>query len=367
MLLLMEGGFSSVEMRVLKGRMKDGYDQAFREGRFLGGTPPPPYVYDPVVRKPVVDQDQLSRLQQIWILAETMSAQAIAQQMRMPEIAVRRAISDERLLWYQALRVNPSTGEHIACEWEPCMDAAQAAAVASGRRTRIKGGTRRAYAALLSNLGLLRCGYCGSTAKTWQNSRVKKDGTRNDYYGCQTKNVKNKCEKARLIPQELLHEKVLTNLFNTLADLEYYKSLWLQWQTSENTGGELEDLVRKEQAERTKKSRLVAAISEGVLDFADAKNKMAEINATLERLEGERRALSSLQEQTMDWSLLAIDRETFESLTPDSQRAFLQLAIDQITIYENYAIITYPFPRTADFSRDARIQFPPRKAGYIRP
>jgi len=366
MLLLMEGGFSSVEMRVLKGRMKDGYDQAYREGRFLGGTPPPPYVYDPRAKKPVIDPEQLAKLQRLWAMAETMSAISIATELAMPEIAVRRAISDERLLWYQALRPDQSTGEYIVCEWEPCMTAEQASRVGAGRRTRIKGVSRRPYAALFSNLQLLHCGYCGGTAKTWQNSRVKKDGTRNDYYGCQTKNVKNKCAKARLIPQAVLHEKVLAHLFNTLADLDKIKEFWLLQEEGGDSAKDLEDLAKKEQRERAKKQRLVTAIGEGVLEFADAKAAIAKVNQVLEQISAERQALMAQSTEAPEWGALDLTREEFEDLPEDEQREVLQAAIDRITIYENYAVITYPFARTADGSREARIQFPPRQAGYIR-
>jgi len=367
MLLLMEGGFSSVEMRVLKGRMKDGYDQAYREGRFLGGAPPPPYVYDLKEKKPVLDLEQLVRLRQLWEMAETQSAIAISTALSMPEIAVRRAISDERLLWYQSLRTDPLTQELFSCEWEPCMDAEQAARIRAGRRTRIKGSSgRRPYAALFSNLQLLYCGYCGGAVKTWQNSRVKKDGTRNDYYGCQTKNVKNRCDKARLIPQSLFHDKVLSNLFHTLEGLPLIKEFYLKEQRGMNPEEKLQELAKKEQKGRTKKQRLVAAISEGVLDFADAKIQIAEINSVLEDIAARRKALSELVGQSMDFGDLEVDRAEFDQWDPDAQREFLQTAVDRITIYENYLIITYPFPRTPDLSREARVNLPPRKAGYIR-
>jgi len=40
--------------------------------------------------------------------------------------------------------------------------------------------------------------------------------------------------------------------------------------------------------------------------------------------------------------------------------------IECISIYENYAIITYSFPRNTEGENTARIQFPPEKDGYIR-
>jgi len=362
MLLLMEGGFSSVEMRVLKGRMKDGYDQAVREGRFLGGVPPAPYVYDPKLKKLVIDLELLTKMKGVWERAETMSAIAISTALDMPQIAVRRAISDDRLLWYQALRLDAKTGEFIKCDWEPCMDADQAARIRSGRRTRSKGLERRAYAALFSNLQLLHCGYCGGAVKTWQNSRVKKDGTRNDYYGCQTKNVKNKCAKARLIPQAVFHEKILGNLFNTIEGLQEIKRFYELEQEGNNPGKELDALARKKQE---KKQRLVAAIGEGVLDFTDAKAQIAAINAALDQIETDRRALVVQTETPPDWDLLALSRDEFNQLGPDDQREFLQIAVDRVTVYENYAIITYPFPRT-EGDRTARVKFPPKQDGYIK-
>ena len=46
MLLLMEGGFSSVEMKVLQARMAEGRVEAYRAGKYLAGNPPIPYRYD---------------------------------------------------------------------------------------------------------------------------------------------------------------------------------------------------------------------------------------------------------------------------------------------------------------------------------
>ena len=121
MLLLMEGGFSSVEMKVLQARMKEGRAEAFRKGKWLGGSPPPPYVYDKATGSLQVDPDQLAKMSRLWSLTETKSAREISEALDMPPIAVRRAISEERLLFYQALREDPQTGELIPCDWPPVM------------------------------------------------------------------------------------------------------------------------------------------------------------------------------------------------------------------------------------------------------
>jgi len=365
MLLLMEGGFSSVEMKVLKGRMREGWEQAFRAGMFLGGTPPPPYVYDHAQERPIIDQMQLPKLQRIWSLAETRSAKSIASEMDMPEITVRRILSDDRLLFCQALRIDPQTGQVIQCEWEQCLDAETAARVRAGRRTRKNGQGKKAYAALLSNLGLVWCGYCGRTVKVWHNSRIRRDGTRNDYYGCQTKNDKSKCPKARLIPQQALNDRVLTNLFHTIEDLEPLKQYWQIAAEKSNPGKELQTIENKLKKATDKKSRLVSAIADGILDFADAKQKMNELNAEIEHLRGEERTALALAVSIPDWDALSVSRVDFDSLTTDRQRDIISMAISRIDLFENYAIITYPFPRNEDGDRIARIHLPPRKDGYI--
>jgi hypothetical protein len=59
MLLLMEGGFSSVEMKVLQSRMKEGRDQAFKAGKYLSGNPPAPYYHDKAEGGLLIDQQQI--------------------------------------------------------------------------------------------------------------------------------------------------------------------------------------------------------------------------------------------------------------------------------------------------------------------
>jgi DNA invertase Pin-like site-specific DNA recombinase len=365
MLLLMEGGFSSVEMKVLKARMKEGHDQAFKKGQFLGGRVPPPYVYDHANSRPVIDPSQLPRMQRIWALAETMSTMAVAKETGEQLIFVRRALADERLLWYQALRLDPETGETITCAWEPCLDAEQAARISAARKRRTNGQVRRPYASLLSGLDILRCGYCGRTAKTWQDSKVRKDGSRNSYYGCQSQNEKRKCTRARLIPQFLLDEKVITNLCHVLENMQELKGYWLAAQEKNDPSKELALLNIEEGKEAARKQRIVAAIGEGILEFSDAKQQMQTVNNTLATLQARRAELVAMASRGPDWDALAISREQFETMTVEERREIIAGAIDKIRIHENYAIIVYAFPVSPN-GCEVRLQFPQKQDGYIR-
>jgi DNA invertase Pin-like site-specific DNA recombinase len=361
MLLLMEGGFSSVEMRVLQGRMKDGRDEAFRAGRWLGGRPPSPYIYDAAQSKPVVEPAQLTKMQKLWQMAETMSARAIAQQLKMPEIAVRRAISDDRLLIYQALRHDPKTGEPIPCDWNPVMDAEQAERIRSARRTRKTNGTRREFAALLSNLGLFYCGYCGRTVKTWHNSRVSKDGYRINYYGCQKSST---CEKSRMVAQPIVDEKVITHLFGTLTRLDELKAAWIADQARDTSTDRSAELSKQEAHQKKKKQNLVAAISEGIIEFADAKEQMRDIDAALTEIARQRKEIAAAHIDPPDWDAIDLTPDDFEALDDTDKRALITAVVARIEMHKSYLLITYQFPRDSTGNRQARIHLPPPQRGY---
>ncbi len=355
MLLLIEGGFSSVEMKVLQARMRDGRQQAFREGKWLGGTPPAPFIYDRNQRCLIVDNDKLLHVRRLWELAESKSAKATAEELNMSEISVRRAISDERLLIYQALRQDTETGEMVHCDWQSVMDKDQAERIRSSRKTRKNSNAPRPYAALLSNLGILECGYCGRTVKVWNNSRIRKDGSRNNYYGCQTKNDKNRCHRARLVPQHYLEDKVLTNFFSTLKELDKLKEYWLQEQTMK-ASEDIEPLENMELAENEKKQRLVAAIASGVIDFVDAKSEMDKISIRLSEIRHKRSTVNIVKEPP-NWDDLEFSRDDYNLLSTDEKRMLLSASIFKIYVYENNAIIEYKFPRLPNGERTSRVKF----------
>lgn len=358
MLLLMEGGFSSIEMRVLKTRMNEGWQQAWQKGKWLGGTPPPPYTYDLANSRPVIDPAQLPLMQQIWQMAETMSAKAITEQLGLPQSFVRRSISDERLLIFQAKRIDPDSLQALPCDWEPCLNAEQAARISTGRRTRKSGtGLRAAYASLLSAMNILYCGYCGATAKTWQGNKTN-SGRWPSYYGCQKKNG-HTCLRSRMIKQEILNKLVIENLINTLDGIDHLKQCWMALQGGGDPGQQLADLVKQERVEESKKKRLITAISEGVLEFAEAKAKISEINASIQGIASARDNLIQRQIAHFDFDSISITRDEFNNMDTGEQREIIQAAIQRIDLHHSYAVITYHFPRTIEGDCASRINLPP--------
>lgn len=355
MLLLMEGGFSSVEMKVLQGRMKEGRDQAYQAGKFLGGGCPPPYRYDKAQGRPVIDPDLLAKAQRVWKLAETMSARALAIELGMPMISTRRMLADDRLLFCQALRED-AAGEIIACDWQPCLDAEQAERIRAARR---KGwvGPKRHAGGLLSNLGILICGYCGTTYRGFK-GQTRQDGTWTNYYGCRGKETKGLCPKTSMVEQPIIDDRVIINLLGTLDKITELKAAWIASKSDNSGPKRIKQLGLEQTRLETKRQRLTAAIAEGIIEFADAKQQMNTIKAALETTTREKTELTRAQIGEPDWNALAAINGIFHHATQDEQREIISQSIKQIRVFPTYLTIEYNFPRTADGASTARVHLP---------
>ncbi|OPY14651.1 MAG: hypothetical protein A4E69_01034 [Syntrophus sp. PtaB.Bin138] len=354
MLLLMEGGFSSVEMKILQARMKEGRDQAYQAGKYLGGPVPAPYIYDRTQGKPVIDPAALETMKTLWALTETMSARQAANRLSLPPITVRRAISDDRLLFYQALRRSPD-GETIVCEWEPCMDAAQADRIKAQRRSGRKGYSRNTAASLLSNLGIFVCGYCGRAIRSWSPTQRQ----RYAYYGCKANETARLCEKSRMHQQAGVDDRIITHLTGTLSDIDEIRGYWIASQSPANGAEAVEALDARETILAEQKRRLVAAVADGVIDFADAKEKRYEIENGLKEIRETRARAEAMRPQEPDWDALSLTSAEWWSLDLIEQRAIVMLCIRRIRLFASYALIEYTFPRTETGDHLARIHLPP--------
>ncbi|APG24066.1 recombinase family protein [Syntrophotalea acetylenica] len=359
MLLLMEGGFSSVEMKVLQARMAEGRAEAYRAGKWLSGNPPMPYKYDRGAGGLIVDPDQMPTFRKMMRLAELYPASQVADRVGIPSVTVRRAISDDRLLMYQGARRDPDSGATIDGQWPAVIDHLQAERIRRNRGSRRK-APRRQYAAMLSNLDILTCGYCGHSYRAWKNGRTRVDGTRLDYYGCRHKDKSDACQ-SRMIPTHILEERVLTNLFGLLSKAAELQRAWEARQDSDDTPGKLADIDREIEKCHTKKQRLVEAVADGLLSPADVRQKRNEIDNTIGTLNQKRAGLLSAQAIAPDWDALKITRQAFDHLYQAEQREVIASLIAQIRIFPTYALITYRFPRNENGDNIARIHLPERQ------
>lgn len=357
MLLLMEGGFSSVEMKVLQARMREGRSEAFRAGKYLAGNPPIPYRYDKGIGGLAIDEAQLPTFRRMMTLAETLSAKEVARQTGVPHISVRRAIADDRLFFYQGLRLDPGSGDTLPGQWPAVLEADQVDRIRAARVNKVSGYSRRHHASLLSNLGLFVCGYCGRSIRASQGGRRATDGSRQQYYGCTAKEGRD-CPPSRMHQQSIIDERITTNLLGTLGRLEDLRRHW-QSHDQHDPAAELATIDQQSVNLRQKKQRLVAAIADGVIDFADARAQSQSIDHALAELATRRTNLQQIQSTTPDWDALALIADHWPLLTEAEQREVLATVLAQIQLFGSYLIITYKFPRSADGTRTSRAHLPP--------
>lgn len=358
-----QGSMSAAEMGQSRVRMQEGRAIAIASSKWIWGAVPLPYRYNREERRVVLDEAFYPVMQRILKLAETRSAKSIAQELGLPEIFVRRSLSDDRLLFYQGKKRIRKTGTVQEGDWEPIITSEEADRISAARRTRKTNGDRREFAAMLSALNLLICGYCNNTVKTWRNSKVRKDGGRCDYYGCRTKNSKGDCPKSRLVPQTSLDERVLTNVFHSIQSLEELMQFWLASRGNKEIDEELGRLDREEQQVRQGISRIVAAIAGGVIELDDARQERRRLDIHLDKINMERSKLASQRTSPPNWECLQLSREEFEHLDPIDQRRFLQAVLESIRVYDSYAILTYRFPRNSKGDCTARVHLPPPARG----
>ncbi|WP_020675315.1 recombinase family protein [Geopsychrobacter electrodiphilus] len=358
MLLLLEGGFSSVEMKIMQIRMAEGRRQAKLAGKYLGGKPPMPYTYDKAEHAVKIDPQQLKTFERIITLAHNHSARSIAEQVGLPHIRVRRIIADDRLLFYQGKRLDEQTGNEITGQWPAVIDAKTAHAIAQNRKTGHH-SPRREITGMLSACGLMICQYCGRSVRTWANGKPRKsDGLKLQYYGCRHLDKKGGCGSARMIPQSVIDQLVLTNVSNTLERLDQIKTYWIDHNSTNTTAQQIKAINTELDSLQKQKQRLIDAITEGIIDFADAKEKRQQIETSSNACKKRLAELTNQTTEPPNWEDITLTRAEIDQLTKKEQRELLIAILESITIGTTTITLNYKFPRHPDGRTTAQIKLP---------
>lgn len=359
MLLLMEGGFSSVEMRQLTARMRDGREQARREGRWLGGVCPLPYRYDHHLKRPVLDPAHADTYRTILNMGQTLSATQIVRQLNLPAGRVHRMFHNDRLLFYQGLRKNPDTGELISCQWDPILTPEQAELIRANRdqtANRHPSTGQHRGKSLLSSLGLFTCGHCGQYI---QSSRHRSNPHRRGYYICAQNTRRNACPDSRSILHGHVDPLVIRHICTTLGNYAKLHQYWLDAQGDTTTGQQLRCAEERLTELHKQKQRLIAAIKEDIITLADAKTEIQAIDTEATHL-GQQIGRLQSQLHHPDWETLAITVEEFSLLDLADQRDIISLVARKITLTATHITITYQFPIKQNGSKTASIPLPKR-------
>lgn len=100
-------------------------------------NPPSPYVYEVSLGGLTIDFDQLQQMERVWSLAEQYSVADVAERVGLPLSMVRRAVSVERLLFYQGLWLDPESGALRRGPWPVLMSPERASHILANRKARI--------------------------------------------------------------------------------------------------------------------------------------------------------------------------------------------------------------------------------------
>lgn len=359
-MLLIEGGFSAVEMRKTSRRMGEGFRRAYNEGQYLGGVPPAPYVYSRIDQKPIIAPDQKATYIDILNLAKKHTVSKIAE--RYPQFSdrmLRRILEERRLLYYAGKRINPENGEYIDCIWEPLITLEDMEEIKKGKRSwNARGGKTTKPAHLLTGLGVLRCGYCGRSVKSYTDYRKKRRGKTDErynrsYYICMATSTNKKCPEAPTIREEVLDAKVRANLINTLEKQDAIRKGYSKL-NEKDSGGEKALFEAQIRELENKKQRVVNAISEGVLEFADAKIQVETLKSQISSLQN-RLTLIVTPDYLDTNELPGISDEDFDLLNFDERREIVSLCIREIKVFRNNLYIYYNFPTHPDGSNLNRV------------
>jgi len=233
-------------------------------------------------------------------------------------------------------------------EWTVCEDAhpalitpelsAAVDAAHSGRTPISEIMERTKRTRLLS--GLLRCGVCGKKYVVTTNSKGR------HYYACYSARWETSCGN-RYVPQSAIESAVKKAVVRKMRTLEKEILRAIKEGKRATTPVELRDIAVEREAVKKKQERLIDAISEGVLPFDLAGERLKALQNTLERLAFEEKELQGHFSKNVD-STAALDglRALPEGWQEDEEvfRALLLFLVDSIEIHRTHATINYKIP-----------------------
>lgn len=355
MLLLLEGGFSSVEMRHLQKRMGEGRARAWEQGAYVGGSIPAGYRRENgrIVLVPEEAERVRSALEAVTVAPSLRQA---AHKTGIAYHRLRRWITEDLLLWWVARRPSRERpGEWVRCQWEPVIDEALADRVRLARgKMRDRGEPARTRRYLLTGLGLLECGYCGGRVKASPSGHARTDGTLLAHYGCYSADRATwRCRpEARGHPVPEIDAGVIRHVLHTLSRVEALEDHYRQKQPRPG----LDALADRERHLLAQRKRLVEAVGLGVIPFDAARARTDELAAGLAAVEAEREEALAADDAPPDWKALANLRDRWEALDRVARRDLLSALLEKIRLFDTYCILHYRIPLDAAGRTKARFR-----------
>lgn len=339
------GVFSKFEKRKILARSRRGIKEKMRQGKWIMGRLPTPYFRDGngVVR---VDPGKEKVIRSILDDAKSVGRAEIAARYGLKEKGIAVILEWRRLLCYAGfIEID---GEMIRGEWPAICTLEEASEVRSavGRRRYSLGRKNKVH--LLTGLGIFRCGKCGRavTSETKNSFRPPRDSDvprqySTNYYRCGNKSCPS---GSKLTPARRVEQIIIDNLNHYIQRVDLLVNFAMVAEQNRPQNREIDAIDARIAEEEMRKRNLVSAISGGVMDFEDAREKMDEIKRNLVHLQIARGRLTAESRKALSVDQLSGLNETdLNMLSFDDRREMIRLCLSKITLSEGYLIVEYRF------------------------
>jgi len=339
LLCILEGGFSSLEMRQIKKRMEEGRRQAQDEGRYLGGNPP--FGYRVLNKKLVPIPREAEIVKKIFTgVALEHSPNEIEKLIIQNRLSLGHALSArqirrvlEKSLKYAGL-TRDSKGDIIEGDWEAIITKQEREAYLKTVQIRTKRPKSTQSTHLCTGLGIFRCGHCGHSIGSA--GKIYKDVKRIYYYCSSHRQSHTNCKESIAVDLEFL-DRTFVEAFKKL----FVHNVDVLLELIEGKNNLMENQIKSHKQEKqsieAKISRLVKAVADGIFDqeviksdYINLKNRLDVLERLIPEVESQSRARAE-----EDIRSLAEEVRNFESLEFGRQRYLVKALIRRVNLFND--------------------------------
>jgi len=334
------------EKRKILARIKRGIKEKRRQGKWIMGRLPIPYRRDPAGNISIDPRDQALVLA-ILDDARTMGRPAISEKYGLYQGKAARMLSRKRLLFYAGyLEVDD---DQVKGLWPPIISLDDAEEILGQTRQRLNQRRFEKYRYLLCAMAIFFCA-CGRGVGSHTFSRMVRDRANmsgpprlyaRGYYRCNRRDCKHR-KKVR--SSGVIEALVLGRLEYQIKRAGIIRQYAADVAAASGHAKEISILEGRIADEESRKRNLIAAVANGVIEDADARDGLRVVNARLADLNASLARLVKQAAVVEGGDLAILEGVSFDSLDFEGRRAFIRGCIAQLVLHESALSIEYRFP-----------------------
>ena len=338
------GSIADYERKRILERCRKGRMEKRNKGEWLGGIPPLGYKYDPVKKGLVVDPDEAEKVRTILNTSLHYSPYFASQKLRSLGIIVsprqiRRMMENRKLLFYSG-RTTDSDGNIIKAVWDPIISeefANKILAAKKARRCMPKGKAKF----LLTGLGIFRCRFCGRTVKSWYG------GGQYRYYRCSSIQYGEQCPNNRMWRTYIIDQVVWKTVIDVINDVDNIEEGYKLLNNDEEYLRKKAMLEGELQRVGNKLRRIITAIGEGIIDFAEAREEVSKLREQRADLEIKLKNLN-IQNSSMlsleDFRRIFGSNKIYDEMGFEDKKEIIATLVSKIMLSKKAVYVNFKVP-----------------------